>query len=535
MVKKLYAEGSAENTFIDGNKPVQTIPLVKNVAEVIARMIGNTLGPGGRNYMTGEGITNDGVSVLKEIRFEDEREDSIADAFEEIARRQDTDAGDATTTATLIGCETVKLAVDDVMPIDTPIPGSKTVMDIKRALEEECTQAVDLLAKGKRELEQTDIEEIENVAKTAMEGHESYKIIAETIAEVGKDSNTAIADGFNGKVEKAVVPGIEYPLKIQTPSMYTNVTRKEAVYENPIVIVANHVFESYSDLSMFMSTMMEEKKARKEGPQPIVVVGKHFSVQFTSQIVGVTRASKIPILLLSCDGLRDEEIMDIAEYVDATYIDTHPKEGKSIKQLAYADAGTAKKIIAGDKQTSFIDGRGLDAQVPVEDMFLSRVEARVKDIKSLAEREQNPETRELLERRAAGLTGGVATLYVDAKTAVDRYYLKKKVEDAMNSCKSALEGGTVKGGGVALKEVAEQMGKETYLGRSLSVVYDRIVKNAGGELEIPDDVRDAFYTNKCAIENAVAVVKILVTMEGVIADKRPSMVDDLGKALGYEG
>jgi len=153
----------------------------------------------------------------------------------------------------------------------------------------------------------------------------------------------------------------------------------------------------------------------------------------------------------------------------------------------------------------------------------------------MAEKEQNPNERDLLRRRAAGLDGGVATLFVDAKTAVDRYYLKKKVEDAMNSAKGAMEHGTVAGGGLALLQVAAQLPSDSYLAQILPCIHERVQKNAGGDLPIdPAQVRDSFYTNKCAIENAVAVVKILCTCEGIISDVDRDLVSDLSKKLGYE-
>ncbi len=532
MIKKLYADGSSEK------EENQTRPMVERVAKQIAIRIGATLGPGGRNCMIPEGITNDGVSILSHIRFADEREDSIADAFEEVARRQDADAGDGTTTATLMLCAGVPIALADVSPIETPLPGNKSVMDIKRQLEKECKEAVNLLEKEAEVPTSEDmLSALKLVSNTAMEGHASSDLIAETIHEVGPNSNTNIQEGFDGEVKKEVVPGIEMPLKIQTPSMFTSPNRKEASYENAIVMVANHVFESYADLSNFMTTMMAYKKEEREIPQPIVIVGKQFSVPFTSQIVTVTKQIGIPILLLDAKGLKDEEFQDIAEYVNATYFDTHPKEGKKMADYAYSDAGHVKKIIAGPQQTSFVGGEGLTMAAVLskgEDVFLSRVEARVNDLKDLASKEQNPQYREELKRRAAGLSGGVATLYVDAKTAVDRFYLKKKVEDAMNSCKAVYEGGTVHGGGVALMKVAGYMEKAEYLPKMLTAINDRVVMNAGGDLDIPATVCDAFYTNKCAIENAVAVLKILVTLETVIADKEPSMVEAIGKAVGYD-
>jgi len=531
MQKKLYAEGGAKNVTADGstqNEPIQTAPAILNVASMINRIIGNTLGPAGRNYLTPLGITNDGALILKEIRFDDPREDSLADVFEEVARRQDADAGDGTTTATTVATSLTPIVLSKVANIEAPVPGYQNVMDIKRQLEVECKEAVSLLQKHSAPI--VSVNQLVNIAQTAMENHECSTLLAETIYKVGKDSNTSVKEGFDGKVTVDIVPGIEYPLKIQASSMFTNVTRKEAVYMNPLVIVANHVFEAYSDLSLFMQQMMADKNAKKEQPQPIVIIGKHFSVQFTAQCVQITQLTKLPILLLSCDGLKDDEILDIAIFAGARYIDSHPKEGQKKFELRYDDAGECKELLAGKEQTSLIGGIGLQQEVLVHGEPETMVQARIVDLKKLASTEQNPNTREELLRRAAGLKGGIATVYVDAKTAVDRYYLKEKVKDAINSCKAALDQGFIVGGGLAFNMVADEMEinnralpveerKILFLPEALRSINRRILQNAGGSLDINSDVViDALYTNICAIENAVDVVKILVTVEGVIAD-----------------
>lgn len=513
MIKKLYYDGSAAND-LD-----QTRPALLRVSHVINEKVGNTLGPGGRNYMTPLGITNDGVSILKEIRFSDERDDSIASAFEELAMRQFADAGDGTTTATVTGTQLVKNVIPDVTPIETPGFG-KNVMEIKRQLEEECRTAVQLLEESKNS--EVTLSELENVARTALEDHESAPLIAETVHALGYNSNTFILEGFNGKISTEVVPGIHFPLKIETPAMFTNETRKETQYDEALVLVVNHVFEAYSDLSRFFKEMIDSKSKAV----PIVIIGKSFSVPFTAQVVAVSRQIKLPILLLNANGLKDEEMMDIAEFTGAKYLDSHPKQNSTPLSISFDDAGHTQKMIAGPLQTSFTGGKGIET---------GRVSIRVADLQKLATTEQDSDKRELLLRRAAGLQGGVATFYVDAKTAVDRYYLKKKVENAINSCKAALEHGTIAGGGLALKEVASKMPADSYLGRTLSIIHERVQQNAGGNLQIdPLLVRDAFYTNKCAIENAVAVAKILVTMEGVIADRDTDLTDDLARKLNLQ-
>ena len=260
-IKKLYADGSAPRD------TDQTRNLVSNVAKQIGSRVGNTLGPGGRNYMTGEGITNDGVSILKEIQFEDERENHIAAAYEEVAMRQDQDAGDGTTTATLLTTELTPLVLADVAPIEMPGIG-KTVMAIKGQLEDELAQALAFLEEEKTPPAGITITELTHVANTAMEKHPSSNLIAETIHTIGYNSNTPLEEGFNGGITTKIVPGIHMPLKIETGAMFTNPSRKEALHEDPIIIVANHVFEAYSDLSNFFTTMIEAKKATKDKAQP---------------------------------------------------------------------------------------------------------------------------------------------------------------------------------------------------------------------------------------------------------------------------
>lgn len=496
------------------------------VAEKIGDVLGKTLGPGGRNYFLPTGITNDGRTIIKEIDFAtdgkpDECRDAVAAAFEETAARQDQDAGDGTTTAVVVATQLAQDIVEKIVDMDAPVPGAQSVMDLARQLEDECKRAVELLDEQSRPVES--LEELERIAATSMEGHEAHKIVADSIWEGGKDAFTAIQEGFSGKVEKDVKPGIKYPLKVEAPYMYTN-SRKEAVYEDVPVLVANHVFEAYSELSNFMMT-----KPKEQNIKGLVIVAKQFSVPFVGSLAHIQRQTGFPFLLLS-GNLDQEHFEDIAAFVDAKAIDTHPKEGRKMSDVKFEDAGHAKMVIGGEDQSVFIGGRGLEAVQPEGDTFVTRVESHAKMLEESAEREQNPELREALQRRASGMQGGIATLYVDAKTAVDKYYLRLKVEDAMNSCKAALDEGMVKGGGQALKDVADQM-EGTMLYSALLRPYQVIQRNAGGKFDIPENIVDACLSQKMAVENAVAVVKTLISTEGIVAEKEKDLVEQLNAKL----
>ena len=504
---------------------------IKSVASQIGDTLGKTLGPAGRNYQTPQGITNDGRTILAHIRFPKECEDNVALAFHEIANRQDADAGDGTTTAVVIGTSLVTDLIDKVPDLDTPIPGQQSVMELSRQLEEEKNKAIELLSK--KVIPVTTLEQLEQVAYTSMEDKEIAKQIAETIFKAGKDSFTALDEGFSGKIETDVQAGIEMPLQVAAPFMYNS--DRQAKYEGMIpVLVVNHLFEEYRELGQFMTTMMSAINEQGAQFPALVIVAKQFSIPFVQAVARILHGSqgKIRILLLSNSHLSDELFEDIAAFCDAKYIDTHPKGGKKITDVVFKDCGLVTKIVATPKGVVLYGGKGTLFNQQAE---TTRVQARILEINHQLEGEKDKDKREALQRRIAEFSGGKATVYVDAKTAAEKYYLKLKVQDCMNSCKTALEGGMIPGGGQALADVADELSENStgdcLLEKALLAPYNRIQQNAGGSLEIGPDVMDSYLCAKSGIENAVSVVKTVLTLEGIIADVEPSMVESLKSAI----
>lgn len=498
---------------------------IRLVAKQMGDIVGSTSGPGGRNYLLPTGITNDGKTIASNIRYDDECTDNIALAFQEIAIRTDDDAGDGTTGSLILGTTLALDLIDEVGDINTPAPGDRSVMDLGRQLEEEKDKAVALLKDMAAPV--TSLNALTNIARTSMENEEAATLIAGAIWEVGKDSFTLIEEGFNGKLEKDVIRGVRYPLSVSAPYMYTN-DRKEAVHQNVPVIVVNHAFEEYAELIGIMTSMVADKTTKYPG---LVIVAKQFSIPFIGQCAEVSRRTRFPILLLSTK-MDNDGFEDVAAFVDAQLVDTHPKTGKKITDVTMASAGFVKKVVAKDKETVLVGGRGLEAVVMVpEGEPQTRVQARVEAVRQQLEGEKAPEKRKDMEMRVASLLGGIATIYVDAKTAVERHYLRLKVEDAMNSCKAALEGGMLPGGGQALATVADKLGADALLYRTLKEPARRILQNAGGKLDIPKTVVDPFLVVKAGLENAVSVVKVLLTVEGTIADAVPSMVEELKSVI----
>lgn len=496
---------------------------IYRVAHSIGDTLGKTLGPAGRNYQTPEGITNDGRSILSHIRFLDECEDNVALAFHEVANKTDSDVGDGTTTATVIATEIVKELIMKVPDLDAPIPGQESVMDLSRKLEEEKDKAIALLKAEVVPVET--LEQLEGVAFTSMEDKDIAKVVAATIFEAGKDSHTSLEEGFTGKIETNIQAGIELPLQVAAPFMYTR--GREAVYEGTIpVMVANHLFEDYKEITNFLSSMLDFTKANQVNPPAIVIVGKQFSIPFVQAVSRVFNQTqgKINILLLSNSHFEDELFKDVAAFCDAKYVDTHPKGGGKITDVQFRDSGLVSKIVATPKGAVFYGGKGTQLNAVKE---TTRVQARLLEIREQLSKETDPKKRAIMERRMAEFQGGKATIYVDAATAAEKYYIKLKVQDCMNSCKAALEGGMIPGGGLTLSKVAAKLGEDSLLYKPLVAPFLRIQANAGQGLIVGPEVMDSYLVAEAGIRNAVSVVKTVLTIEGVIADHPQSMVEEL--------
>ena len=503
MIKKQYKLGN------EGREAI------KRVAKQVGDILGKTLGPAGRNYFLPSGITNDGRTIVSEIRFEDECEDNVALAFHEMARQTDKDAGDGTTTTMVIGTQIIQDALDRIPDIDTPIGNDNSATDIIRSLETDKNKVLELLLAKIIKVES--LEDLKKVAKTSMET-EGSDIIATAMWKAGKDTYPVLDNGFNGKVETDIVKGISFPFSIATQTMFNGVGKAE--YSDVPVLVANHCFEQYLELAPFMMSMLQTKTKQNA----LVIIGKQFSVPFINAVSEAVKRAGFPILLVS-GNFHNDTFEDLASFCDAKLIDTHPKGGRKITEAKFQDAGFAKTIIAREKETTFIGGRGLESLIYEKETVLTRVGARVEEIKKLKEKEKDGKEREQMDRRVAALLGGIATIYVDAKTVAERYYLKLKVEDAMNSCKGAMNDGMVKGGGVTLKEIAEELGESSLLYNALLAPYNRIIQNNLGKELDTTEVFDSYAVVKAGVENAVSVCKVLCSLEGIIADKEKDNVE----------
>jgi len=265
-----------------------------------------------------------------------------------------------------------------------------------------------------------------------------------------------------------------------------------------------------------------------------VIVARQFSISFTAYITEFSKQTKFPIVLVSNEKFTNDEFGDIASFCGANLIDTQPRTGKQIITMTVKDTGSIKKFIARDKITQFIGGSGLDIKDIKNEKIQTRVSERVDEIKEAQKSEKDKKEIKKMDKRISALLGGVTTIYVGAKTIVDKYYMKLKTENAVNSCIKALEGGMLQGGGLAFKEVADELGESSKLYKTLQAPYERIQQNNMGKEFDLENVFDSFLSMKASLENAVSTIGILLTVEGIIADYEPSMVEELSKVVNKE-
>ena len=240
-------------------------------------------------------------------------------------------------------------------------------------------------------------------------------------------------------------------------------------------------------------------------------------------IVQTTLRTPLKILAIKTAALTDKQLEDIAIYTGATFFDVANKDVQ-IDKATKEDFGYAVKVITDEDETIIIGGRGTKEEV----------EARIQDLKTERETvEDTPTFQKKLERRIASLSAGVGKIKVGATTDIERMYLKHKIEDAVNSSKVALEEGVVKGGGLALKEIADELPEGDILKESIKAPYEKIQENSGGELKIGKDILDPVKVVRVAFENACSMAGTFITTGGAVCWKRDDLEDKL-KNIGFK-
>jgi len=512
----------------------------------LANAVTVTLGPKGRNVVLDKGfgaptITNDGVTIAKEIELEDKVENLGAEIVKEVAEKTNDVAGDGTTTAVLLAQSIITEGLKNVTAGSNPLA-------IKRGLDKGFEAVVENLKKISRPVSTK--EEKAQVATISAENSEIGNLIAEVMEEVGKDGVVTVEESKTFGIQKEIVKGLQFDRGYISPYMITDAERMEAVYENPRVLVTDKKISSIQEILPIM-----EKIAQKGGKDLVIIADEVEGEALATLVINKLRGT-FNTLAIKAPGFGDrrkEMLEDIAIVMGTCVISE--ETGKKLEKIEmgdltkteWGDLGEAKKIISTKENTTIIGGWGQENDE-------EKVQSRIKQIKVELAKTESEFDKEKLQERLAKLAGGVAVIKVGAATEVEQKGRQHKTEDALSATRAAIEEGIVPGGGVALlrcQEVLDRVkieGEEkiglSILKRALEEPLRKIAQNAGIDgavavaevkkmstnegfnaetLEYQDLVKagiiDPTKVVRTALQNAVSAASMLLTTETVVAEK----------------
>lgn len=461
-----------------------------------------TMGPKGRNVILDKKygsptITNDGVTIAKEIDLKDKFENMGAQLVKEVATKTNDVAGDGTTTATLLAYAIIAEGLRNVAAGANP-------MEVKKGIEKAVETVVSELAKMAKEISGKD--EIAQVATISAQDPAVGDLIAEVIDMVGKDGVVTVEESQTMGLEREVVEGMQFDNGYISPYMVTDPSRMESIIEDARILITDKKISSIHEILPLL------EKLAQSGRKELVIIAEDVDGEALATFVLNKLRGTFTVLALKAPAFGDrrkEMLKDIAALTGGKVVSE--EVGMKLENAELGDLGEARKIIATKDNTTIVEGKGEK----------SAVKARVNEIKVLMDKTTSDFDREKLQERMAKLAGGVGVIKVGAATEVELKEKKHRIEDAVSATKAAIEEGIVPGGGVALLQAANALDKIKGNGDFLTGV--QIVKKA---LEAPA-FQIAFNAGK---EGAVVVNKIRAGKPGEGYDAANDEYVDMMKA-----
>jgi chaperonin GroEL len=492
-----------------------------------------TLGPKGRYVVLDKKfgaptITNDGVTIAREIEVEDVFENQGAQLVREVATSTNDVAGDGTTTATVLAQAIVREGLKNVAAGANP-------MGLKRGIESAVDAVVENLKKQSKEI--SGKEDIARVASISSREREIGDVIAEAIDKVGKDGVVNVEEGQTFGLELEFTEGMQFDKGYLSPYMVTDPERMEAVLDEPYILVANQKIGAVKDILPVLEQVIQAGR-------PLLIVAEDVEGESLATIVVNKLRGTFTAVAVKAPGFGDRRkrmLEDIAILSGAEVITE--EMGLKLENTKISQLGKARRIVIDKDSTTIIDGAGDP----------DGIKARIKQLKSEIENTDSDFDREKLQERLAKLAGGVAVIKVGAATETEMKEKKHRVEDAVQATRAALEEGIVPGGGVALLNGAESINLDKLEGddrtganiivRALeepirqlaanaglegSVVVDKVRNAAAGHGlnvdtgEVEDLVKagiiDPTMVTRSALQNAASIAKNILTTEAVVAE-----------------
>lgn len=504
-----------------GEKVAKVIKFGKEAREAllvgvntVADAVKITLGPAGRNAIFGRKfrtpvVSNDGVEVANQVILKGEIENLGAQALIEAAQRTNDVAGDGTTTSIVLAQAIIEEGFKRLDSGKAMQGNSEDAMSIFREINSSKEKVIEELRKIAAPAETR--EDLIKVATVSVENPEYGEMIGGMIHDLGKDGFVYVEEGFLPQVESEVSKGFKFHGSYLAPFMATN-DRKQAIYEQVHVLVTNEEIVNPQEMTgIVMELIKNEPMINK-----LVIISPRFGKDTAPAFFATATQGKPPfqVLAVKIPSLTDSQMEDIACFVGGKFFDQN--KDQHIKDAEIEGLGKVEKVIVDQDDTVMMGGAGSDVLI----------KARVQKIKEELDMEVIEVQKNILKRRISSLTGGIGVIRVGAKTEQERGYWKRKFDDAVPATKAALEEGVVKGGGLALKEIAEKL-EPSILTEALKAPYNQIRKNAGRDLEIGDDVIDPVKVTRTALENACSIAGVLITTEVAIEEER----QDIGQKL----
>ncbi len=523
---------------------------------ILANAVKTTLGPKGRNVVLERSfgaptVTKDGVSVAKEIELKDKLMNMGAQMVKEVASKTSDNAGDGTTTATVLAQAIVREGMKYVAAGMNP-------MDLKRGIDRAVAALVVELKKASKAT--TTSKEIAQVGTiSANSDSDVGGIIAEAMDKVGKEGVITVEDGKSLQNELDVVEGMQFDRGYLSPYFINNPEKQAAILDNPFVLLFDKKISNIRDL---LPTLEQVAKAGR----PLLIIAEEVDGEALATLVVNTIRGILKVVAVKAPGFGDRRkamLEDIAILTGGKVI--AEEVGMALDKVTLADLGQAKRVEVGKENTTIIDGAGEAGDI----------EARVKQIRILIEEATSDYDREKMQERVAKLAGGVAVIKVGAATEVEMKEKKARVEDALHATRAAVEEGIVAGGGVALLRArqaagaikgdnADQDAGIKLILKAIEAPLREIVGNAGGEpsvvinkvLEgagnfgfnaandtygdmIEMGILDPTKVTRTALQNAASVASLMLTTECMVAeapkDDAPAGMPDMGGMGGMGG
>ncbi|QSQ37340.1 chaperonin GroEL [Xanthomonas translucens] len=518
---------------------------------ILANAVKATLGPKGRNVVLEKSfgaptITKDGVSVAKEIELADKFENMGAQMVKEVASKTSDNAGDGTTTATVLAQALIR-------------EGSKAVaagmnpMDLKRGIDHAVKAAVAELKKISKPT--ADDKAIAQVGTISANSDESIgNIIADAMKKVGKEGVITVEEGSGLDNELDVVEGMQFDRGYLSPYFINNQQSQSADLDDPYILLHDKKISNVRDLLPVLEGVAKSGK-------PLLIVAEEVEGEALATLVVNTIRGIVKVVAVKAPGFGDRRkamLEDMATLTGGTVISE--EVGLALEKATIKDLGRAKKVQVSKENTTIIDGAG-DS---------SAIESRIKQIKAQIEETSSDYDREKLQERVAKLAGGVAVIKVGASTEIEMKEKKARVEDALHATRAAVEEGVVPGGGVALVRALTAIGDlkganedqthgiqialrameaplreiVTNAGEEPSVILNRVKEGTGnfgynaanGEFGdmVAFGILDPTKVTRSALQNAASIAGLMITTEAMVADA-PKKDEPAGGAGGIGG